>query len=250
MRPLASGLCAAVAWLALSFPTPAQEKGQGKTIDLGGLRQVKAEVSLDGDEFVIRVQMLPIRSFDDATNSRLNREHAQLLALKALAMHLAPGKTGQLSVSGVTTEKGGIEGQRYFLTAKVPRATISFAEKEKQDAAGQTVGKLTVASALFTRKLDYLQSIEVLTADSFAQLQLFEKEGEGLKERDPLVAMVTALEKRVLSHLETIDAEIGKDLLLLSLEQEELKTVLQGKKRQLSQAVAQVRTRLASKTKE
>lgn len=68
-------LIALASLMALPFwATAADDKSKPETIELGGLRQARAVLTVSEDEYTIKVRMLPVRCFDEPTNARLNRE--------------------------------------------------------------------------------------------------------------------------------------------------------------------------------
>src|ERR1043165_9584979 len=108
--------------------------------------------------------MLPVKSFDEATNARLNREKGRELALWALAKHLSDKESVEFYVSGAQIEKGGTDGKFYTLTLRVPRKGVSLiGTEEKPSAKKQAMERVAFSSALFTRKRDYLDTRDKLT---------------------------------------------------------------------------------------
>src|SRR5947209_1266583 len=69
-------------------------------LELGGLRKVRTSIAVVADDYRIEVRMLPVTTFDKATNARLNRDKARTFALVALAKHLGGGKDMGLLISG------------------------------------------------------------------------------------------------------------------------------------------------------
>src|SRR5262249_36737610 len=94
--------------------------------DLGGPRQVKAEVSTNDNDYVVVVRMRPVRVFDKATNAEINQEKARLYALQALGRHLAKSPDAGFIVSGATVAKASLDGAVYALTLRVPQSNFKL----------------------------------------------------------------------------------------------------------------------------
>lgn len=201
------------------------------TIDLGGLRQAKAVLTITDTEYVIKVRMLPVQCFDAATNARLNREKARELALQALAKHLSEKEAVEFTVSGIQIEKVGTEGKFYTQNLRVPRTGVSVVRDEEKPPVKKGEDRVAFTSELFTRKRDYLNTLDNLTAALACDVQKAEdKAGESFN------LAIAELKEQGLKNLEGIGKEIKEDLLLLSVEQEELNDALdKAKTRMLGQ---------------
>ena len=127
------------------------------TIDLGGLRQTKAVISISDSDYVVKVRMLPVQSFDAATNARVNREKARQLALQALAKHLSGKASSDFIVSGARIDRVGTDGKFYTLNLQVPRQGVAVVQERDKapPAAKQGQERVAFSSELFTRKRDY-----------------------------------------------------------------------------------------------
>jgi len=195
------------------------------TIELGGLRQAKAVLTITESEYVAKVLMLPAQCFDSTTNSRLNREKARELALQALAKHLSNKEAVEFTVSGVQIEKVGVEGKFYTLNLRLPRKGVSVVPDGKKPAVKQGEDRLAFTSELFTRKRDYLNTLDTLMGVvTFDVQEADEKAGESFSRA------IAEIEERGIKNLENLRKEIKNDLLLLSFEQEELNDVLSKQK--------------------
>jgi hypothetical protein len=215
--------------LAHSVLTAVLAVDETKTIDLGGLRQAKAALTVSEGEYEIKVRMLPVNSFDAATNARLNRDKAREVALMALAKHLSGEKSVEFVISGAQVEKAGTEGKSYSLTLRVPRKGVVVTRQGKSSKPGGD--RVAFTSELFTRKRDYLNTLEQLTTTIQSELKMVEEEAKEQKEEtDSIPAAVAKLKERYTQNFENIGKEINADLLLLSIEQEELAAALAMRK--------------------
>lgn len=212
------------------------------TIDLGGPRQVKAVLTASDREYVILLSMLPVHTFDEVTNTRLNREKGRSLALQALAKHLSGTKDVELSVSRVTIEKQEMNGKNYTITLRVPRDSVVLLDEKSKPAGRKTVEKgdesehVAYTSALFTRKLDIVDTLEKLSCNLASEL---EEATSNVKNRkvnaSAFYSEIADLEERWLIRLERIFAEVDSESLLLTVEKVELKLLVEKQKGQVLQ---------------
>jgi hypothetical protein len=214
--------------IATSFWPAVAGEVKSKTINLGGLRQAKATVTASESEYVIQVSFIAVRSFDPLTNTRLNREKGRLLALQALAKHIAGDRPAQLSVSGAQVERTGAEGGRYTLTLRVPRGGLTLLRQGTEPRPPEPGGKVdaervTFSSTLFTRKGEYLQTLDQLDMAVTSDLRRAIRQAKADEAGDESFTFAIAeLEERALGNLKKLGGEIDKDLLLLTTEKEEL----------------------------
>jgi hypothetical protein len=218
----------------------AEEKAKRIAIDLGGLRQAKADVTASHEQFTIRVRMLSVTSFDAALNARLNREKARALALLALAKHLGGKKDTEFTVSGAEVRRAGADGKLYILVLCVPRKGVALvragrhAPPKRTAVPGSGVDRVIFTSELFTRKRDYLDTMEQLAANALRALRAAEGKANGPDQQTGDFSFAVAeIEERGLENLQKLGQEIKDDLLLLSVEQEELAAALVKHKEKL-----------------
>lgn len=208
------------------------------TLDLGGLQQAKAVLVVSESDYVMKVRMLPVRSFDAATNSRLNRDKARGLALLALARHLSGKKSVAFTVSGARIETVGSDGGFYALTLRVQRSGVSLVReaKEPSQPAKQEQERAVFDEELFTRKREYLSTLENLATTLSADLQETAK-----STGDSFALAIAEIEERETKNLESLGRDIRCDKLLLSIEQQELnEAVAKQEKKMLRQLKAAV----------
>jgi hypothetical protein len=195
------------------------------TIELGGLRQARAVITASGSDYLVKVRLLPVQSFDASTNARLNRDKGRELALQALAKHLSGKTSAELIVSGAQVERVGSDGKSYTLELRVPRKEVAVVRESDKAPPAVKQGQERVAfrSELFTRKRDYLSTLEKLAANAVADLQSAAKPEQS---EDSFPAAVAEVEQRALKNFDGLAKEIKGDLLLLSVEREELEKAL------------------------
>src|SRR5205085_1289074 len=121
-------------------------------------------LTITDTDYVIKVRMLPVQCFDLATNARLNREKARGLALQALAKHLSTKEASEFFVSGVQIETVETDGRFYTLALRVPRDGVSLVRDRVKPLARPAEDRIAFTSELFTRKKDYLNTVDQLMA--------------------------------------------------------------------------------------
>jgi hypothetical protein len=194
----------------------AAEEKPGK-IDLGGLRQVRATITLAEEEYVVRVRFLPIRCFDKVTNTTLNQENGRFYALQSLAKHLSDKDNVELTVSGARVEATAIDGKFQTLVLRVPRLGLEVAQVGGKGNTTLTKPERVVfSSTFFTRKRDYLHTLDDLAKQIEIDLDALPKEGGSFE------LAVAKVEDKALSNLDALEDEISRDKLLLTIEKDEL----------------------------
>lgn len=224
----------ASATLCLAVALAATLDAEPVSIELGGPRRARAVLMADDDAYRIQVRMTAVRSFDRPMNDQLNRTKARELALMALAKHLAGNqKAVTLRVRGEQVQDAREESQVFRLTLRVPREGVQVGSAEKRRADNDASDKMrpavaiTFNSALFTRKKDYSD-----TAREIVAIALHDLHGaQEIARKDPdarasLAQKIEEIRERAAKNLAKLRGEIEADLLLLSMEQEELRTEL------------------------
>jgi hypothetical protein len=212
-------------------------------ITLGGPRQVQAAVSIGPEEYAVEVKLLPVRCFDAATNARLNRDLARRYALQALARHLSGKKAAEFTVSGARVASAAGDGKLYTLTLRVPRAGVAPAQAGRPPRPRGEAETVAFDADLFTRKRDYLQTLDRLAAGWLADLEALQKKPTGPGTDEAFALGIAELEEQGLNNLEQLEAEVRRDRLLLFTEKDEIAEGLASTRKkfleQLKQAVQQ-----------
>lgn len=224
---------AAVAWYVSVLA--AADRPLTTTINLGGLRQVKAVLTTTDGEYVIKVCMLPVDCFDSATNARLNREKAQELAFQALARHLTGKEPVEFAMSGAQVDQVGTEGKSYVLSLRVPRRGITVVrqgdprhEKPKPEEV-----RVAFSSDLLTRKRDYQHTLDKLAQGFRADLCATEEKAKDRKNDDDFFIAIAEIEERGVTDFGRLVEKVKEDMLLLTLEKEDLAGAIEARKAKL-----------------
>ena len=217
------GLLRLVAFGAILFVT-SRAYGESKRVELGGTRQVTADVSVVDEGYIIKVRLLPLRSFDDATNRELNRKKGRIYGLQALARHLSKDGTVRLTISGVQIQDDGKDGDFFTLTIRVPKNAVSVLKGERRATTEpkqrdeQQDERVTVDASLYGAKQEYASTIQELEALFFIRLQeLEDRASKAKKEADAGKVLVNAVNKmrdEQMIRLDRMAKEIEKDQLL------------------------------------
>ncbi len=186
---------------------------------LGGPRKVEVHIDRDRENWSLRVRMLPVRSFDAATNARLNREKARQFALQALARFLSDRDTAELAVSGVVVGEPGTDGALFTLTLMVPRDRVSVVEAGRQpNPAPRSAERISYSSALFTRKVDLERTIALVAELLLGDVGRLQTVKGAAFDRE-----IAAVEERADAAFAALDDEIANEKLLLRIEAKELR---------------------------
>src|SRR5262249_32265096 len=135
-----------------------------RRVGLGGPREASATIRVAGGGCVGQARMPGARCFRTRTNPPLNRQRGSHRALLTLARSRGGSKTAELTVVGATIEKHGPDGKFHTLTLRVPRAgVVVFAREgkpaQRKELKARKAERVTLASDLFTRKRDHLQTL-------------------------------------------------------------------------------------------
>ncbi len=205
------------------------------------MRNVIATVSLSDETYQITVEMLAVKAFDPATNKALNLAKGRMYAAQVLGKHL---KAGDLMIRGLNVRESDATGNTFRLVAVVPRDGVSGVNRDTTNSQGhqtagvppltglaqpekalrgreiRVTGDATTADFL-NRKTDYLDTIvrlrEVLSDEGNTL-------GKQFAEPEDFYDSIASLEERAEAAFKTLRKQIDNDKLLLSVEQEEVRT--------------------------
>ena len=212
MTPTATVLFALLAWAEAEA-----------TYKLGGPRQVVAVVRNADDDHEVRVRMLAVSAFDDATNARLNRLKAEHFALQGIARHLSREKQTHFEISGGRVVASAKDGKAYTLTFRVPRKNVALLRVSPNPTA-VLLGRVRFAfdTPFFTRKRDLIDTGKQLGESLRTDLATAEKKvAKSPESVEAFLVRVAELEEASEKHWKTIRAEVKADRLLLTLERDE-----------------------------
>lgn len=228
----------AVCLLILIEVSSAAQSEDKTTIALGGPRKVVAEIAQDGDDLIVEIRMLSVRTFDNATNLCLSREKSRQYAQAALAKFLLPDAKGRVTftLSGATVEKATLEGKHYRLTMRVPRNGVAqkeVAEKPaktsndvtavfvEEPATTQPLVKRPAKINLFEVKGDYAET-ERLLFESFKTVIPTLPDEPIEDQRKLFYSAIADLEEQADQSFDVLIAEMRKNKLLLTIEANDL----------------------------
>lgn len=211
MTPTATVLFALLAWAEAEA-----------TYKLGGPRQVVAVVRDADDDHEVRVRMVAVSAFDDATNARLNRLKAEQYALQGLARHLSREKQTHFEISGGRVVASAKDGKAYTLTFRVPRKNVALLRPSPNPTA-VLPGRVRFAfdTPFFTRKRDLIDTGKQLGDSLRTDLAAAEKKAKSPEGVEAFLIRVAELEEASEKHWKTLRAEVKADRLLLTLERDE-----------------------------
>ena len=196
-------------------------------VALRGVRQVEVTIGGDLETFEVAVRMLPVRSFDKATNAQLNRNKAKAYGLQALVKHLNhETETSRAMVSGTEIISTRLDGKFFGLTLRIPRDGVSVTKVPVASTTAKPSTKpyrsedASSSSSLLSRSGDLRSTIEQLD-------DLFDSEMKSLKAKKidsetVFELAVVELEERTETQFGQLENELRTDKLLLSDERAEL----------------------------
>jgi hypothetical protein len=220
-----------------------------ETVDLGGLRKAQAVVNLDGDQFEIKVQFLPVKCFDKTTNQEMNLGVGRGLALQALARHMAGKRSVNLVVSGARTVESSLSGKTFMLTLRVPREGVKIVDAADTGGTSAAVpeGERAEASHADTSKLtrrgEYEQTIAELGIVLGKELKQIQAEAGPDK---PSSERIDSFRKKLQTSFDQLAQVIKDDIELTSIGSD-LDSTSKSEKDQLLDALSAARDRLARK---
>ncbi len=180
----------------------------------------------------------------------MNREKARESALQALARRLSPKPYVELSVSGAKVENAGPDGKFYALTLRVAREGVALVRAEDappavaKPAATAGVDRVLFGTDFFTRKQDYLDTVERMTRLLIEDLHAAEKAGKDRPTNDVFSLAIADLEERGSKNFEGIGREVKADRLLLDVEKSEVNDFLSKQQQTFLEALKEsVKTR-------
>lgn len=225
-------------WAQGEDPHPTRQ-----TLDLGGPRQVKVQVTVSPHDYHLHVRMLSVQAFDVKTNDLLNHTKARAFGLQALGRHLSDKESIEFSIMGATVKSSGLNGKFYTLTMVIPRSGVVLHSDGLSRPApiGQKIEQVVTTSALFTRKREYLTTIQQLVSSSRKERCLLEQEAKARKEsQENGSRAVKGLERRVQSNFMSLAEEVRQDLLLFSSEQTELTAMITSEWKKLVKEIQEI----------
>jgi hypothetical protein len=208
-------------------------------INLGGPRKVLAKITLADGEYRVDVRMLAVQAFDKATNDKVNRDKARLLALQALIRHLSGKNEAEATLSGARIVSTGQDKQFFTLTLALPKDKFSLVEPSNPavEPAGNIPGhggeRLKWKSELFTKKDDLLRTIDFLAMQFLNDIALAEKAEKEFDDR------IAETEERAAIAFKALRNEVASEILLLSIEKEELVDKAKDAERQVTARLMQ-----------
>jgi hypothetical protein len=199
-------------------------------IFLGGPRKVVASIESEPDVFLITLRMDAVQCFDVATNRRLNEQKAKLTACRALLIHLKgskPKQTRRIEVGKTQTVSSSLKGDLFEQTIRFPKrnlVVVAAEESAKTKANGRQPKSEPPSGiqegSLFTRKQDYLDTLEALNDSIVRDVRGLRGEHGRSGETERFYSRIADFEEEQVIRLASLRREVKSDRLLLIPEQE------------------------------
>lgn len=206
-----------------------------------GPRNPEAEIEETSTHYKLQTRLIPVSAFDTPTNEKLTRAKSRGIALMALARHLKIPPTSDLSVSGLQIVDERMDGSRMALQIVLPKSGVRISPRAETEPARPMVTDDVPAlqprldgSSLLTRAGDYRDSARELRDMLVEQID---------HSATPEITdeQIADLEQAIAEKFEMLGKEMDADMLLLTVERDELrmemKAMQEGLHERLRQAV-------------
>jgi hypothetical protein len=202
--------------------TTATVAGKEVLLELGGPRQVHARIGVVENDYEVRVSMLAVQCFDDATNLDVNRSLARSFALQALARHLGKGPPVTMTVLGARLGRSGLAGKSFTLTLRVPRDGAKVSDRVRplpsEDDREDSTERAVFDPSLLEGKGQYEQLIAQLEAALNAELKSLGRAARAADaDSGSLERRSRALREKLQGNLDRLANEVRADRELLSI---------------------------------
>lgn len=136
-----------------------------KTIDIGGPRDVKGNVSENAQIYTVSIFFRAVYAFNEATNDEINTELAHEYAVRTLMAFLSKKETVQLSFAGEKVLKSKLNNNQFEMVITWPKSSISVVSSTNnlpKSKTGIVNSKDSFKNKFFTAKQDYLDILGIL----------------------------------------------------------------------------------------
>lgn len=210
----------------------AQVKGPVVEIKLRGMRSPVVIISKNASLYLLNVNLLAVKAFDEPTNLILNKAKGAAYIQLALAKHMKVKSGHVLVISGQRTLSHKAQGKRFQLIQQIPMTGIKQqVAQPKQNDVRKTNGKPTasgvansfstrIRGGLLSRKDDLADSIKKYFSETrklFPSVRLLKHQFHG--RLDTIVKITAKFQQRMI-------VNIDKDKALFTSEKDELKNYL------------------------
>ena len=206
-----------------------------------GPRNPQALVDETATQYTLQVQMLPVSAFDPPTNDKLTLAKSRSVAFMALARHLKIPPTSELSVAGLQITDKRMDGALVVVRVALPKSGVKiFPRAESLPAQPMAIGTGPAiqpgpaeSSALLTRAGDYRDSAQQLR-DIFVE-QIDPAAAPALTDEK-----IADLEQSIAEKYEMLAKDMDADMLLLTVERDELRQAMKAMQAGLIDMLRQV----------
>lgn len=239
-----------VALLAILIASSSVSSASEVLIDLGGPRKAIAKLLSDGGKKSCEISFIGVQAFDKPTNELLNQSKSKFYAIQAFAKDhkIAPSKRFSCAVRRIAPIKS--EGNR--VTSSYQLDSISLSEDENaatrkgspnspsQNSSGDQVPDdlqpvhNETCNNLLTAMSEMTSTLMVLVTSLQEQIDTI-RNTSGIQALDQEVA---ELESRIQETVQSFDAAVSSERMLLESEKDQLKTSSKEQSKQLISALA------------
>ncbi len=196
--------------------------GNAAELEIGGVRQVRANVTHETAKIVCKVSFISVSCFDAGMNRIVNQQKARAYAVQAMsrAHGLADGMVSASNLHSVTMPI--IEANRLTVTYQADDIKLLQERKSTSDHSARN----DTDSKPVTTDTTWGTNLLACLDDTRATLQTitiaFQEQVARLKADDALDDAIAALENSGVDAFETLAKEVKNQKLLLQIEKDEL----------------------------
>lgn len=237
-------------FLACTASASATEQDQARVVEFVGFRKATAVILSDDTGYTVTAEMTPVKVFDDASNTAVNRRLLMGIALRGL-VNLLSDEPVTLTVTAATPGKITMAEDRCQLTIRIPIDGIEVQPLDespdtpsRNSSGNDTVrdgapllasGPLGVGPDLLARKQEYATLVGELADVWKGEVDVLQEAAmDGVE-----VHLVTGatIANRVSDNFLALSAEIQRDLMLLSFERQELLEQMRSQEQRLIETI-------------
>lgn len=192
-----------------------------KTIDIGGPRDVKGNVSENAQIYTVSIFFRAVYAFNEATNDEINNELAHEYAVRTLMAFLSKKETVQLSFAGEKVLKSKLNNNQFEMIITWPKSSLSVVTNTNnlpKSKTGIVNNKDSFKNKFFTAKQDYLDILGILIHRNVVLLdKVVNIKNTNTIDKKVFLRSIVDLEELGLANFNHLTVNVTKDNILSDL---------------------------------